>query len=532
MVRTHEANGIADLVAIVVSLGRIFLFVVLPIGSSFDWRVASELHGIPGRACPFYRSRNASGLVGLRSLVRTISIRSGLLQSLPIFCHRILAPAFSILVGLEFLLVGVGRMQAILVPAVSAAASAWLVFRLLRPRTGVTAAACAGALYLSLPSVQRWMCAVMIDHLSAFLCIATSALLLRYLEQPNYRNGIFGAVLCAFAILSKYIAVYLVALPLVAILLFRRGVLLKKPSFVIQPFIVALLVGPWVLWTGRLAFYGLPAGKPALTAVRVASFVLQTFKIFPPVLMAVVMLGLLILLALPKVWREDTAVLALLCAGHLSFLYFSPVGPEQRYLLVPAACLLVLSFAGWAAALTRIRSHRSCPKAVYALGATATAGFMLVYFGSYPRLPHYPIRTIVETVLKNKAWAGQRVVVPSDLEGPFIAEFVALEQHRPAGYLMRPSKMLARMDWGVEQYSPLFRTPEQMAEYFWQSTPKVIIWHQRSEKVQTVHEHILGEMLRNNPLLWRKAASFDPTGNQASAWAIYESTRTTALSSP
>jgi hypothetical protein len=68
--------------------------------------------------------------------------------------------------------------------------------------------------------------------------------------------------------------------------------------------------------------YGLSSEPPALTANRAALFVLALFKIFPPVLMAVVILGLLLALLRPAVWREELAVLSVLCAGHLAFLFF------------------------------------------------------------------------------------------------------------------------------------------------------------------------------------------------------------------
>ena len=430
-------------------------------------------------------------------------------------------PAFDVVTGLEFLVLGVGRMQALLVTAACAAAGAWLLFRLLSRRVGLVVAACAGTLYLCLPAVQRCMCAVMVDHMTACLCIAASVWLLRYLQQPGYRNGIFLAALCTGAILSKYSAAYIVLLPMAAILLFGRGALLRKPSFLIQPLVLALLIGPWALWTRELTFHGLPSKQPALTANRAASFVVQTFEIFPPVLMAVVILGLLALLVLPAAWRKDIGVVALLCVGHLSFLFFSPVLAEPRYLFVPAASLLVLSFAGWAAALQRTSGGNRYAGAVSVSVVLLTTAFALVYFGRYPRPPQYPIRSIVEVVLRNKAWAGQRLLVPSDLEGPFIAEFVAQERSRPALYLLRPSKILASSDWFGGNYAPFFRTPEQMLEYFRENPVKVVIWHQRPEKAQDMHERLLGDMLQRNPLFWRIADS-GAAAHTTPSWAVYE----------
>ena len=267
----------------------------------------------------------------------------------PFFAVGYWPPLFSIVTGFWLLITGVGRVQALLIPAAFAAGTGWLVYKLVRQRAGIAASFCAGALYLSLPPVRHWTCAVMVDHMTAFLCIATAVCLLRSLERPDLRNGILCAVCCACSSLSKYSAAYTIALPFLAILVLRRFDLLKKPSLLIQPVLFVAITGPWILWTREMAFYGLPTERGALEANRIASFLLETFRVFPPVLMAIVVLGLIALLLRPRAWRVDLVVLGLLCGGHLTFLVVSPVGAEQRYLLVPAAAILVASFAGWSA---------------------------------------------------------------------------------------------------------------------------------------------------------------------------------------
>jgi putative flippase GtrA len=443
----------------------------------------------------------------------------------PFFAIGYWPPMFYLVTAFHFLLFGIGRMQSLLVPAACAATSAWLVFRLLRPSIGAVASACAGAIYLSVPEVQAWYCAAMVDHMTACLCVATSVCLLAYLKRPKYKNGIVMAFLCACAVLSKYSAAYIVVLPGATILLSRRFSLFRRPSFLIQPVIVALMVVPWVLWTKGLTYYGLPAARPALTAGRAALFLTENFAIFPPVLMAVVIAGLIALMILPSRWREDVGVLALAYAGHLSLLFLSNVGAERRYLLAPIAFLLVISFAGWGEALSRVRVPRRYYATFRASVAVLTAAFLLVYCGRYERPKQYPIQPIVETVLENRLYANQRVVVPSDLEGPFIAGFVAQERGRISLHTLRPRKLIARSDWFGENYAPLFHTPEQILECLRQNGAGVVIWHERPEAAQRPHERLLGEMLRRYPRVWHKVETFEAKGEEP-CWAIYEDTST------
>jgi hypothetical protein len=326
--------------------------------------------------------------------------------------------------------------------------------------------------------------------------------------------------LCTFAILSKYSVAYTVALPWAAILIFRRGALSRKLSFLIQPVIVLLIVGPWALLTRRLAYYGLPVEQPALTAARAASFLAETFEVFPPVLMALVIIGLIALLASPRSWRDDVGVLCLLCAAHLSFLFLSPVGAEQRYLLVPAVSLLALSFAGWAAALSRLPYHGRYDVAVRAAVPVLTAIFVVARFGAYPRPNQYPIRQVVDTVLNNKAWSGQPLLAPSDLEGPFIAEFLIRERARPSSYVVRPSKLLARVNWFGGNYALVVRTPQQMAECIRRNAVRLIVWHRPPEDATKEHERILANMLLRYPSTWVRSAALG--GGGMVDWAIYE----------
>ncbi|MBZ5725615.1 MAG: GtrA family protein [Acidobacteriia bacterium] len=439
----------------------------------------------------------------------------------PFFAIGYWPPLFSVVTGMWMLIAGVGRVQSLFVPAVFAAGTGWLAFHLVRRRAGMTAGLCAAAVYLSLPAVRQWMCAVMVDNMTAFLCLAAAVCLLRFLRQPVLRNGILCAVCCACAILSKYSAAYTLALPFLAVVLLRRFELMRKPGLLVQPFVVALLVGPWVLSTRRMAFYGLPSAREALSAKRAASFVLATFRVFPPVLMAVVVLGLIVLLFRPRAWRDDLVVLSLLWAAHLAFLIASPVGAERRYLLMPAAVVLVASFAGWSEMLAWMPPDVRRANAVAGLAAVLTVGFVISQFYSLVRMPPPQIGQVVTLIVQNPARAAQRVVVPPGLEGPVIAEFVAQSRHRPDHYLLRPNQVLAHSDWFGAHYSSAFATAEEMMEYFRQHPVNLVIWNRRAEPAPQAHARIMGEMLMRYPLDWQSVLPPGRAG-PASSWRIYQ----------
>jgi hypothetical protein len=366
------------------------------------------------------------------------------------------------------------------------------------------------------------MCAVMVDHLTAFLCIAAGVCVLRYLKRPVLGNGILCAVCCGCAILSKYSAGYTPALPFLAVLCLRRFELLRKPGILVQPLVVALVVAPWAIWTSKLSFYGLPGRRGGLAAARAASFVVGTLQIFPPVLMVVVLVGLIALLFRPREWPEGLAVLGLVCAGHLAFLTLSPVGTEPRYLLAPAGALLVLSFVGWFRVLGSMLRTGRWASAVPALAAILTVALVGSHWGDYARPPHAAIRSVVEFVVKQQGWAARGVVAPPNLEGPVIAEFVAQDRHRPGYRLLRPSKILARSNWFGRKYSSTFGSAEAMMEYFRQHPVSAIMWNEPFGAEPRTHVRLMNEMLLQNPLRWRRAAPLGSAAAGASSWAVYE----------
>ena len=173
------------------------------------------------------------------------------------------------------------------------------------------------------------------------------------------------------------------------------------------------MVGPWALWTHGLTFYGLPSERAALTAKRVGWFVFETFKIFPPVLLAIAVVGVIAVLATPKAWRDDLIVLGLLGVGHLTFLILSPVVPEQRYLLLPAAVFLITAFAGFE--VLGLISQGLRESTVLSIGmAVATLFFVAFEFIHITRFPPDRLRSVVAFIVKDPARSGQRIVVPPD----------------------------------------------------------------------------------------------------------------------
>jgi hypothetical protein len=351
-------------------------------------------------------------------------------------------------------------------------------------------------------------------------------MLIRYIEAPGFRNALGFAVLAASTILTKYTGWFLFVLPLASVVCLRRFGLLRKRSFWVQPLIIGALVAPWTIWTSRY-ITNVP-GKPIDVAglfQRLWQFSVFVVQIMTPALAVAVGLGLVALALKPKSWRADTAVLAMLALGLISFLAIAPPAfVEHRYLLAAAAAVLVLAIGGWIELLRpRMRRGGAWTKAVPACALVFTVAIAAAYLGRFPRVRQIPVRPLVEAIVANPAWANQRILVAADAEGPMIAEFVRQDRRRPGHQLLRPIKAFATCNWYGEEYSSRFRTAMEMMDSLRKEPVALIVWHHRPGLRLRPHEALMDEMLRTYPLAWRSALRITASG-PFPVWEVYQYT--------
>ncbi len=434
----------------------------------------------------------------------------------PFFAVGYWPPLFYILMGLWFLVVGVGRLQALLLVAAIASGCAWMICILVRRRAGEVAGFCAGLIFLTLPEVQVWLCAVMADQLVVLFSLVAAAFVIRYFERPNWPNAIGFAACAAATSLTKYSGLFICVLPLAAMVVLRRFDLLRRPSFLAQPLLTGCLVAPWVLWTAHLAALGLPGPQHDPVLGRLVSFLREPFLIFPPAALVFVTGGLIILLLRPRAWRLDSTVVALYAILLIAFLMVTPVGAERRYLQPAAAALLVLSFMGWWIVIdSATRRGPTWAKAAPVLVMLTAAAICSLQVLRFRRIPDTPIAAVVHSITEQPEWTGKRILVAPDMEGSVIAEFVAQDPHRPSYWLRRPSKKFASLDWFGGHYAVRFSSTRELMDELRADPVDLLVWHAIPAGLQRPHERQMQEALVSSPSCWRTLSSFG-------SWTIYQ----------
>ncbi len=431
----------------------------------------------------------------------------------PYFAIGYWPPMFYLMTGLWMLIAGVGRAQALFMGSVGAALTATALGVLLRRSAGWAAAIAGAIVYITLPEVQYWICAVMVDQWVCAFVLTAVAVLARYLNgEGSNRSLLTFSVLASFCVLTKYSGLFICALPVCCLLVPRWRRRLWQRGSLIFPITLAALVLPWAAWTSGLSFTGLPQERSGSFAARPFQFALEMVRTMPLVLAVVVICGIVAILFHRKGWPAELGVVALAIPCLIGFMAVSPVGFEHRYLMFGVACLLVLSFTGLRRILIPAGRAAEWVLPLFAIS------FAAIYFVRFPAPQGTPIRPMAEWVARDPGRSGEPILVPNDLEGATIAEFAAIDPRRPGYLLVRPSKLLSTQDWFGRKYSLRCRTIEDVAAALKAESVSTILIHDGNPLDRPPHEVLLREMLMRDSESWRLAASFD-------RWRIYETSR-------
>jgi hypothetical protein len=136
--------------------------------------------------------------------------------------------------------------------------------------------------------------------------------------------------------------------------------------------------------------------------------------------------------------------------------------------------------------------------------------------------PGGAIRDAVAFIVNNPACSGARILVPPNVEGPAIAEFVVQTSTRPNHFLIRPGKLFARRDWFGQNYSLSVQTSAEMMKELKRNPVQFLIWHERGGASGVPHEVLMRDMLAQYPDAWHPEASFRCNDGMQCSTTVYK----------
>lgn len=392
-----------------------------------------------------------------------------------------------------------------LIAVILSAIAAW-IFWLTRHTLGTVGALLLGAVFIFLPITQELLPMMMADSLVTLLTLAATVCFARYWETGRYRDAVLYALFAGVTVLTKGSGVSLALIPVCAIVLTRRWkMVLAKPLW-LAAVIVAVLGGPWTVFTLRIVQDGWQRDMPLTSYLIDALWRVPWWhagNLTLPVAV-VVLLG---------VWRmtrresgPNSALLLSAASTVLAVLIFhilTPVGMEPRriYMAIPQSLILAAQGIVW---LRERLPYRLQPAPALALA------LVVALYGLPPvKKPHFGYDQAAEYLHAKTDWTDCVTLISSEHEGEglLISEMAARES-APRRYILRASKMLASASWNATDYKLKVQDVEDLSRYLEQPPVNLImIDTYRSPVYHYPHHEMLWNVLQKNAQ-WEKVAEF------------------------
>lgn len=211
-------------------------------------------------------------------------------------------------------------------------------------------AAVASLSMLLLPLALKLTLHVMSDILLATLCVWAVMLWASYLQHPTVSRALTWGCVAAAAILTKGSAMGLCLLPPLGTLLTGRWRLIFTWSWWCAAAPVAILAGPWMIYSTGISKEGMTLLTPAQYFVQAVPFYLKAMPgVFGWPLTLLAVAG--VVHSLVAGWRQQAldpvhASLFAMAVGMTLVLLLVPVGLSTRYLLTLAPPVMLAAAYG------------------------------------------------------------------------------------------------------------------------------------------------------------------------------------------
>jgi hypothetical protein len=223
-----------------------------------------------------------------------------------------------------------------------------------------------------------------------------------------------------------------------------------------------------------------------------------------------------------KSWRQDTisqCMLAVIIAIPLSI--FAAKLPIQDRLLI-VAFAAVIFFVGRLAAAVAAPAKR----------AALMFGGLVIFGGlnwmSFTPLPPNHIRPAV-AFLYGRHGSGA-ILVPSNNEGPWIAEFAKYEGMRPGRVIVRPTKLFGEENWNGTDWRPYYTSLDEVNSLFERIPIRYCILPAVAGGRRYPHDDLLEAALADSSR-WRRVP-YGPENQGPTAYRIYENLQWTPAVEP
>jgi hypothetical protein len=419
-------------------------------------------------------------------------------------------PLYYLIAG-PLLLPKVSIQVLFLLQALTLAGLAALTFTIGRRLMPAPLAAVAGLGAAALPVALKLVQHVMSDLMLALLCLWAAIEWANYLRTPTIRRALWWGIIAAAAILTKGSGMGLCLLPPLATVLAGEWRLLRTWSWWFAALPVAVLAGPWMLYSTGISKEGMTQLSPLQYFLDAVPFHLKAMpEVFGWIITLLALLGIAhgsILGWKRRRLSPEAASLLGLTVGIACILHFVPVGLSTRYLVTLAPVVMLAAMSGLIQ--LPLRSHLG--KAALGIAVIIT----LVISKGLPIKEVSGFDTAVKLAgIPTTGAPMQNWLVSSDPRGEgavIAAATFRLSQRAPANLrVYRGGKELSTSDWMGRGYRLAFDTPAALLGHL---DARQITWifvdKSMPEELRRPHDLLLEKALISSPSEWKLVSKQD-----------------------
>jgi len=434
----------------------------------------------------------------------------------PYFAIGFWPPLFYVLEGFWMLLAGYSRISVMILSGGLSVLVALLMFAAVRQWVSGELALAIAASFLVIPSVEWSSSLVMTDICVVFFCLATTLAAGRYFETRAWVWAILTGVAASLALLTKYLALYVLLPPALLILIDRRWDLIRSARTWSIAGVIAILCGPWVFWSRKFALIGWDFQRVDLWR-RVWDIVAVLRADLGNILIVTAVLAVLWALGHWKPLTDTQRLLCLQLPCVAGFVYAGPSGIEGRHFMPGYPGLLaVIALAIQSTGSKRGHWRQPWPWRHLMVLVLAAVVVVRAATDKIEKLPGGVVRQVARDV--SIAQQSGAILVPASMEGPTIAELVSAEPERSRILLIRPSKLLARMNWTGTQYQLVIPDVEALTLLFDKYPINTIIMATFPGRAEFPHDRLLRQMLAADKRWGVRRKYTEPGGGY---WEVY-----------
>jgi 4-amino-4-deoxy-L-arabinose transferase-like glycosyltransferase len=416
--------------------------------------------------------------------------------------------------GTWLLTFGESRGAALTFVALSAAATAWMIYYTARESLSRAAGLFAASAFVILPLVQQSLVQIMTELPVTMLMLASTLLFARVARTGCSKDGLLFGFVAAAAILTRGSAWALAMVPPLTMLLTRRFTLLARAGLWLSTVPVLVLALPWYMLTRGMS-EGAWIGNSAKTP-----FFVDAIRAFPTtiasslgtVLLLAAAVGVIVQLLRPWLSRSVDPVWAALAALAMATLMIHciiPASIEERFMVTVMPPLLLFAAAGvhWVGEILGAASKHGVGR--YAVHLALAVVFVLQMFELPVRLQNRGFERLAMEAENHAAPPFWTYLIVSDPrgEGSMVAA-VALRDARPRSVVLRGSKILTREDWLGRGATLRFKSPEEVAHVLSRIPVSIVII---DDSILESDRRLYDAQIRavvSDPSRWRLIGSF------------------------